>query len=154
MPFGPSLFSGQLTTQNSSQLMSPPQLDTGVDMSSLRGDPVSEDLSNLASNSEPTKGIQLNEYTLSPQASFMTRSGEFVMPNKNPESFLRQGGLIVDGDSIYLDSLEQSQVPSANLRGMLIRMVQGGARTVNVRSLTKDRVVDSKELIRKRFRLL
>lgn len=157
MAFGPNLFNGQLTTQNSSELVSPASfLDN--EQSELEGladdDGISEDLSSLVGNSEPTRGIQLNEHQLSTQASFMTRSGEFVMPNKNPEGFLRQGGLIVDGPHIYLDSLEQSQVPSANLRGALIRMVQSGVSSVSVHSFTKDRVVDSRELIRKRFRLI
>lgn len=157
MAFGPNLFSGQLTTHNSSSLVSPLMLmdEDSPQLESLVGeDTISEDLGLLSTNTEPVRGIQLNENTISPQASFILRSGESVMPNNNPEGFIRQGGLIVDGPHIYLDSLEQSQVPSANLRGALIRMVQSGVSSVSVHTFTKDRVVDSRELIRKRFRLL
>lgn len=151
MAFGPNLFSGQ-QHENSSELVSPPEII--FDELEVSEPSFAEDIAKLANNSQPSKGIQLNQFMLSPNSEFVARNGEFVMPNNNPESFLRQGGLIVDGPHIYIDSIEQSQVPSANLRGALMRMVQSGVSSVNVRTFTKDRVVDSKELIRRRFRLL
>lgn len=153
MAYGPNLFTGQLTTENSPELISPPQLDEGA--LGLEGsDSLSSEIASLAGNREPVKGIQLNDSMISTQATFVARSGEQVMPNNNPESFLREGGLIVDGPHIYIDSIEQSQCPSTNLRGALIRMVQSGATSIAVRTFTKDKVINSGELIRRRFRLL
>jgi len=156
MAFGPSLFSGQLTTQNQSALVSPPQiLDDDEQMLGMMGqDNIADEISELAGNTEPAMGIQLNQFKLSPEATFVARSGEQVMPNKNPESFIRQGGLVVDPPHVYIDSFEQSQIPSANLRGALIQLVQSGVGSVSVRSFTKDRVMNSRELIQRRFRLL
>jgi hypothetical protein len=154
MAFGPNLFTGQLTTQNQTAQLPPPQLVGGGEFTLGARDTIADEIASLADNSTPSKGIQLNQFQLSPEATFVARSGEQVMPNKNPESFIRQGGLVVDGPHIYIDSFEQSQIPSANLRGALIRMVQSGVGSVGVRSFTKDRVIGSKELISRRFRLL
>jgi len=154
MAFGPQLFMNQgggggMTTLGNPALMSPPQLE------GLQQPPgMAEDLQRLVEdNRQPFSGIQLSEDMLGQQASFISRSGQQVMPNKNPEGFIREGGLIVDGDSVYIDSFEQSQVPQANLRGALIRLVQSGVPGVRIKSFTKSKVFGSRELIGKRFRV-
>lgn len=153
MAFGPQLFMNQgsgLTMGNSQELVTPPQLE----QQEFQDNTISNDLQGIVeADREPVKGIQLNDQTLSLQARFVNRRGQEVMANKNPEGFIREGGLVVDNDKVYIDSFEQSQIPLANLRGALIQLVQAGVPSVSIKSFTKDKVVGARELIKKRFRV-